>query len=134
METLLSHVQQLFRRAHVNLRAKCFLSRTCIVTNRPTIEILRQDCSAEQHAHMTFFVSDGADFSAASVNFSHRFLFGARSMETHHREVGYTLLLSQAFLAKRVSTNKRDVSWPANARNYFFRLVGFFLLTALGYN
>jgi hypothetical protein len=80
--------------AHSNLRAKCFLSHS--IVTRLTIEILRQDCSREQHADVFFCVSDGADFSSAFVNFSHRRVFGSRSMETHHRKVGYFIALRPA--------------------------------------
>lgn len=46
---------------------------------------------------MSFSVSDGADFSSAFVNYSQRHgVFGARSMETHHRKVGYFLLYCSA--------------------------------------
>jgi hypothetical protein len=47
---------------------------------------------AENNTLMSFSVSDGADFSSAFVNFSQWRVFGARSMETHHREVGNFLL------------------------------------------
>lgn len=64
------------------------------IVTRPTIEILRQDCRAENNMLMYFFsVSDGADFSSAFVNFSHQRVLGARSMETYHREVGYFIAL-----------------------------------------
>jgi hypothetical protein len=87
---------------------------------------------------MSFFV-----FQMAQI--SHLLLLilatGACSAQDQWRPITerlVTLLLSVrlVFLAERVSTNKRNVWWPANSQYYFspFTSQDFFALTASGCN